>query len=369
MPYFAPNQPEYNYLRHLILPIWDWKKPLTPKETAHYLAHFNRKTGKADDWFYDSFMPYIMEAPSGNVYGADTNRGTTRCGEGDFYAIVHPCPATKRDWLEGLEAQLAPKGPLDTLEKLVPELTRQIGRKPEHKINIVFGCPYPMPNQSMWGSLKEGKPSLNFSVTAQNLIKASEQRLEAVCWFIDEAMKQWDKAGFKNLNLLGFYWMYESLHYSWDIDDHWVLKEFYKHCRRRKTKLFWIPFYSSFNVRVLNDYQGFYFDCAMLQPNHIFYYDIPDVKQAALEAKARGAGVEMEYYYWFPPRFSVGNQKYRRFQNYLNGGVKYGYMTESVCGHFIGPQDIPKMYASDNPKEREAYEDLYHFVKGDYEIK
>jgi len=369
MSYFPQNQPDFNYLRHLVLPIWDWNKPMSKKDMSMYLAHFDRRTNKADDWFYDAIMPYILESPNGNYLAADSNRGTSRNGEGDFYAIVNPNPANMRDWLLGIEAHLAPNGPIDTIDKLVPELTRQVGRKPNHPISIVIGCPYPMPNQSLFGKLKSNKPSLNFSVTAQNLMQASEQRLEAVNWFVDEALKQWSKTDFKNVKLLGFYWMYESLHYSWDIDDHWVIKEFYKHCKKRKTKLFWIPFYSSYNVRILNDYQGFYFDCAMLQPNHIFYYDVPDVKQAALEAKSRGAGFEMEYYYYFPPKFSVGNQKYNRFRNYLNGGVKYGYMKDSVCGHFIGPCDIPKMYSSPKPQEIEAYEDLFHFVKGDYELK
>ena len=368
MSYFPQNLPEFNYLRHLVLPIWDWKNPMTPKDMSLYLAHYNKKD-KPDDWFYDTIMPYIMHAPNGNFLAGDVNRGTTRCGDGDFYAITHPNPGNLQDWEDHLNAQLAPNGPVDTIDKLIPELARKIGRKPDHKINIVLTVPYPMTNQSWFGKLNKHKTNMNFSVIGQDLVHASEQRLEAVNWYVDQALKRFEKANFKNVNLLGFYWLYETMHYSWDIDDHWVVKEFYKHCKRRKTNLFWIPFYSSYNVRILNDYRGFYFDCAMLQPNVIFYYKFRDVKQSVLEAKARGAGVEMEYYYDLLPMYSVGKEKYWRFRNYLNGGVKYGYMTESVCGHFIGPYDIPIMYRSKKPQELEAYEDLYHFVKGDYETK
>jgi hypothetical protein len=369
MPYFAPNLPEFHYLRHLILPVWDWNSPPSKKDLSLLLAHINRKTGKADGWFYDSILPMVTHAPSGNALLADINRGTTRSGGGDFYAIPHPNPTHKKDWEEVLEGCFAPEGPLHLIDNLVPELSRQIGKTPDHPINIILTIPYPSALMSMFGKLKENGAILNFSVTAQNLMKASEQRLEACCWYVDKALQKWAEAGFKDIHFLGFYWLHETLRYSWDIDDHWVIKELRKHIRRRKCRFIWIPFYSTYNLRILKDYQDIYFDCAILQPGHIFYTYVKDVKEAALEAKNLGAGFELEYYYQLPGWLGVGEEKYQRFRNYLNGGVRYGYMKEAVCGHFIGRNSIPEMFHSDDPRERETLDDLYHFVKGDYQIK
>jgi len=369
MPYFAPNQSKLNYLKHLVIPVWNWNKPMSKKDMALYMAHFNQKKDTPDDWFYDSIMPFITAAPSGNPFLADVNRGTTRNGYGNFYAIPFPSPANLRDWKETIDGHFADNGPLVMMNNLVPELTQKIGKSRDHKINVVITLPYPSNLLSLFGKLKSNKPSLNFSVTAQNLMQASEQRLEACCWYVDEILKRWNTANYKNLNLLGFYWIHETLRYSWDIDDHWVIKELYKHIRHRKSRFFWIPFYSSYNVRLLNDYEGFYFDCAILQPNHIFYEYFKDVKQAALEARDRNAGFEMEYYFSLPKKLGVNNEKYRRFRNYLNGGIKYGYMKDSVCGHFIGNCSIPDMYNCKIKIEHELLEDLYHFVKGDYQLK
>ena len=229
--------------------------------------------------------------------------------------------------------------------------------------------PYPHPNQSFFGKLDNKKSSLNFCLTGQNLSKASEQRLEACQWFVDQTISEWKNANYKNLHLLGFYWIYESIHYSWDVDDHWVLKELYKYIREKKYNFFWIPFYSSYNVHLLSDYHEFYFDVAFLQPNHMFYKNIKDVREAALEAKKRYAGIEMEYDIDLLDKVhDIGNPRHQRFRNYLNGGVKYGYMTESACAYFMGANDVAVMANSKNKIERGFYDDLYHFVKGDYQI-
>lgn len=368
MAYFPQNLPEFNYLRHMQLVYVGPQMTLDPSDIAHHIAHFDAQ-GNPDDWFFDSFLVIPPLAPSHNAFHADVNLGTTRCGAGDFYAVPSPNPATAQDWMQGLEAQLAPEGCLAVMDRTIGELASRIGKAPAHKHNVVLTIPYPHPNQSIFGRTAPNHARLNFSVLGQDLIKASLQRLEACKWFVDEAMARFKKGKFKNLNLLGFYWVYESIHYSWEIDDHWLLKELHGYIRQKRSRFFWIPFYSSFNVHMLQNYQKLYFDCAFLQPNHMFYYPIKDVEQAAREAEERGAGIEMEYYLNMDPTFSVGEEKYQRFRNYLNGGIKYGYMTRSACAYYLGGYELHKMAASDDPRERDFYDDIYHFVKGDYQEK
>jgi hypothetical protein len=367
MPYFPPDLPEYNHLRHMCLPCPDAAHPFTEKDILPYIAHINTK-GNPDDWMFDSFLPLTSAAPSGNYIYADINRGTTRSGEGDFFALPSPNPARASDWLEFLDSQFCEEGLLTLLEKTITSVASKLG-KPEWKRNVVITIPYPHPNQYHFGRITTKEPSLNFSITGQNLMKASEQRLEACLWYIDETLARWKKANFKNLNLLGFYWIYESIHYSWEVDDHWVIKELYKQIKQKKSKLFWIPFYSSFNVNILSVYKDFYFDCAFMQPNHMFYKDIKDVKQAALEAKDRYAGFEMEYCFGDDPRLGRKGERQRRFRNYLNGGVKYGDMTEAACAYYLNSKDAARMAYAKDKIENGLYHDMYHFIKGDYSIK
>ena len=367
MPFFAPGQPDYNHLRHMILAAFPSTKSPTLEEILCQVAHLPEPGGKPDRWFYDAFLEF-GPAPSGNALYADVNLGTTRSGDGDFYAVLSPNPGRAVDWTGYLDNLFAPGGYLALLDKAVGVAARTLGPPPSPR-SVVLSVPYPAPNQSFFGPVRRGGPSLNFSVTGQNLMKASEQRLEACRWFVRQCEERWKKAGFRNLAHLGYYWIYESLHYSWDVDDHWVLKEFYKVVRSRRSRVFWIPFYSSFNVNLLEPGRGFYFDCAFLQPNHVFYHKIPGVGKAAREAAERGAGMEMEYYINMDPRWGVGREKYRRFRNYLDGGVKYGYMTESACAYFMGGFDVPLMLNSPDKRERELYHDLADFVGGEYKVK
>jgi len=367
MPYLCPNQPELNYLRHLQLMGLDAETPLTEKELAYYVAHI-RESGEPEEWFFDSFLPFAFRIPSGNSLYNDINLGTTRCGEGDFFAVPSPNPGHRGDWEAMLDALFAPDGFLHRLDNTINGLIPRLGA-PGHKRNVVITIPYPHPRQLCWGRLKPTGPRLNFGVVMQNLVKATEQRLLACKWFVNETLARWKKTEFQELHLLGFYWVYESLHYAWNVDDHWLLKELYPFIRSKNRRLFWIPFYSSFNVHLLSDATGFYFDGAFLQPNHIFYYNIPGVQKASREARARGAGIEIEYYLKIPAKFGVGKEKYQRFYNYLDGGVAEGYMTESACAYFNGFNDIHKIAVHRDRRERQVYHALFHFVKGDYEPK
>ena len=368
MSYFPPRQPDFNYLSHLEIIGWDNINPLTMSDLKYYIAHINEK-GKPDDWFFDSFLVVNSWTLNGNDLYCDVNIGTTRCGGGDFFAVPVSNPATFADWTLYLESLFSKDGALSRIDRTIKELKGIIRTPLPFKRNIVIGIPYPHHNQFRFGKIKKSAPHLNFSVIGQNLMKATEQRFEACRWFVDETIARFSKGKFHNINFLGFYWLYESMHYSWDVDDHWVVKELYKHIRSRNGRFFWIPFFSSFNETIMSNSPGFYFDCAFLQPNLMFYPWLRDVKHAAEAAAARHGGIEIEYYLDIAPAFGIGKEKYRRLRNYLNGGIEYGYMKQSACAYFIGLNDLHKIATHRNPREREVYHDLFHFVKGDYERK
>lgn len=364
MPYLEPGLSELNGLRHLYLMCWDYKNPMPIDDMRYYVAHRNEE-GREIDWLFDSFAAFTGKAPSGNALHNDINLGTTMSGEGDFFAVPSPNPGTRQDWGDLLDAEFNADGMFDRLDKAVDEAAEILGPPPRPR-NVVVTIPYPHPNQVAFDGTHRGQQALNFGVVNQNLMQASQQRLEACKWFVDETIRRWKETGYRNLELLGFYWMYESIHYAWTVDDHWVLKELYKYIRSRGCRLFWIPFYSSWNVNMLQMGKGFYFDAAFLQPNHMFYVDIPGVEQAAREAKERGAGIELEYYMHLDEHIQVGGERLERFRNYLDGGVKYGYMTESACAYFMGFNDLHKIAHQEEDAERQIYHDVCKFVRGVY---
>ena len=173
----------------------------------------------------------------------------------------------------------------------------------------------------------------------------------------------------RHVHLLGVYWMFETIYRSWDVDDHWVLKELRRFLRDQGLQCVWIPFWSSYNVHLLDHYRDYYFDLAFLQPNYMFYRRGVSIEQAAEAARARGAGIEMEYYLELDEPIAVGDERQARFREYLNGGVRHGYMTEAACAHFQGKGALERMRVHADPQEREFYEDIYAFVRGSYRPK
>ncbi len=334
-----------------------------------YLVARMDQDGRPTDWLFDSFLFLNVSASSGRDFCADVNVGTTMSGEGDFTPVCSPRPANLEDWRELLEFYLGPSGAVETLDQTVARCASDIGRFPTHRRNVVLMLPYPHITQADFGTPDGASRSLDFTTARQNLARATAQRLEAERWMVDEIVRRWNSRSWGHVHLLGVYWMFETVYRGWDVDDHWLLKELRPHLHRHGLKFLWIPFWSSYNVHLLDDYQRYYFDLAFLQPNYMFYKSGKTVEAAAHAALARNAGIEMEYYLELNEPIAVEGERHARFREYLNGGVTYGYMTESACAHFHGVGSLARMHRHADPIEREYYQDICDFVKGTYRIK
>ncbi|MCL5268944.1 MAG: ROK family protein [Bacteroidetes bacterium] len=367
MSYLKQDQPEFNYLRHLVLLYGDAVKPWTKEQLKYYAAHLD-PDGHADDWFYDSFLFINPKSKSGTDYVADVNLGKSMAGEGDFFPVCSPTPSDKIDWEELLESYFGEGGSLQTLDETIEELSTSIG-SPQHRRNVVLTLPYPHITQESFGALEAGSPNLNFSIKGQNISQATDSRLKSEVWFVEQTVRRWKEERYKNLNLLGVYWIFETVYRSWDVDDHVLLKELKKHVNSKGLKFLWIPFYATYNFHLLESYQDYYFDMAFLQPNFLFYKEGKTIEVASAVAKRCNAGLEMEYYMELDEPIAITNERHIRFREYLNAGLKYGYMNESACAHFQGVGSLERMYSHADPVEREFYDDIYHFVKGTYQIK
>ncbi len=367
MSYLKPDQPEYNHLRHLVLLYGAAGRPWTKEELKYYVAHLD-SDGRPDDWFYDSFLFINTKFKSGADCVADVNLGKSMSGEGDFFAMCSPNPSDKDDWEELLDFYLGKGGALQTLDDTVGEMSAGIGSA-VCKRNVVLTLPYPHITQEAFGAIDGSGHNLNFSIKGQSLSPATDSRLKAETWFMEEVVRRWSERRYKNLNLLGMYWIFETVYRSWEVDDHILLKELRKVINSKGLKFLWIPFYATYNFHLLESYQDYYFDAAFLQPNFLFYKEGKTIEMASAVAKKCGAGLEMEYYMDLNEPISIKNERHIRFREYLNAGVKYGYMNGSACAHFQGAGSLERMYNHKDPVEREFYEDIYHFVNGTYQVK
>ncbi|APB33854.1 hypothetical protein GlitD10_1531 [Gloeomargarita lithophora Alchichica-D10] len=358
MPYFPPKQPEFNYLHHLALMYGNAQTPWTVDDLSFYVAH-QSAPGAWHDWLFDSFLFLNICSKNGRDYRADINLGTSMSGEGDFFAACSPQPAGVHEWEELLDFYV---DSVQTLNQTIKQLVPQISTPLTHPRNVVLMVPYPHITQGDFG-----RSGWNFSTQGQNLDQATRQRLAACEWFITELKQRLPQ--FEYVHILGVYWMFESVFRSWEVDDHWLLKELRPFIHRLGYKFFWIPFYSTYNIHLLDAYQNYYFDLAFLQPNYMFYQRGVDLIQAAQAAQKREAGIEIEYYLELDEPIAVQGERQRRFREYLNGGVTQGYMVSAACAYFLGQKSLERMVVHPDPQEREFYQDIYQFIRGTYTLK
>lgn len=361
MAWYPQESSKMGYLRHVVLLYGNERQVWTSDRLRCYAAHLDA-SGRPDDWLFDSFLFLPTAAPGGASYLADVNRGSSVSGEGDFYAIPIPKPADRQDYEALLDLYFGAGGYLDSLQEAVAGL-KWVLPAPEHPHNVVLSIPYPGIRQAMWGSLEPGSRVLNFACIGQNLTRATEDRLAATRWFVEQALACWAGARWPDLNLLGFYWVFETVYRSWEVDDHWLLKELRPYLQAAGMKLIWIPFSATYNTHLLDDYQRYYFDLAFQQPNHLFYVNSPGIRGPAETARARNTGFELEYDlgHWTPTLA----ERHLRFRHYLDGGYHLGYMN-AACAWYHGSNGVMQMHNHPDPQERAFYDDIYRFIKGTY---
>ncbi len=362
MGYLPQSRPEFGGLRHLVLMHGDPRAPWTVDDLRYYVAHLDRND-TPDDWLYDSLLFLDVAAASGRDFAADVNLGTTLTGEGDYFAKCSPNPANADDWRALLDRHLGPDGTLARLDRAIADVARHLGA-PRTKRNVVLMVPYPHVTQRAFGSLTNG-PSLDFTTDAQNLDRATRARLAACESFAAAVRTRFADGCYAHLQLLGFYWMFESVHRGWNVDDHWLLKEFRRALHQHGEKLVWMPFWSSYNVHLLDRYRDAYFDLAFLQPNYMFFQHGKTLTQAARAARQREAGLVLEYFLSPDQPVAVAGDRHRRFREYLDAGVHHGFV-HAACAHFLGRNALPQMHGHVDAVERGLYEDIHRFVKGDY---
>ena len=102
----------------------------------------------------------------------------------------------------------------------------------------------------------------------------------------------------------------------------------------------------------------------MLQPNYFFSQQTPPERlaMAARRAQIVVAGMELELdgRAMSTPGFD------QRYLAYLDAGVKYGFMSDTLLAYYEGGGALAKCAFATEPVARELYDRTYQFVKGTY---
>lgn len=303
----------------------------TPDTLRPYVTCLDA-SGNGRDWLFDSFL--FIE------YATDT---------GEY--LHHYAPGTVQadgaDWVWLAESWFRDGTGLAALEQCVAQAGDSLG-DPKHKVNVIIALPVPLNQIRDFAGLPGTDKPLDFGL--------EEGRRRGLEWYISAVFERFKASGYRHLNLLGFYWTGESI----SADQHDTVRWTADFLHRQGLTFYWIPYFSAAGVELWRDLG---FDAMMLQPNYFFDGDggIDRLMLTAKRARALGSGVEME----FDGRTFTSEAHLQRFWDYLDAGVKYGWMREAQIGWYEGGSALLDML-KEGEKGRGMYEAVYRFVKGTY---
>ncbi len=313
--------------------VGDWYK----EDFAPYVGHLNEK-GEMDDYFFDSFIFLALKTPTkGSLHRYY-----------DWVTDAKLC--TKKDWDWILDRMFIKGQQMDALNKAMGEANTKL--KGEKKAKIFMVVPFPDPTIRGFGSI-DGYGCLDdFSST--------EVRNLALKWFTDTFIKRFNESNYENLELCGFYWMQEDLDLTvnGELEN---LRYIISYLHSKDLKMGWIP-WSGAMLKEKGNELGY--DFTLIQANRYFknMTNIEAVKDTAEFAYKNNSGIEIEF-----DIETINNEWYRQaLRDYLIGGVKYGYMKDSVIAYYQGVYGLSKLYHSEKPIGRKLYNEVYEFAKGIY---
>jgi hypothetical protein len=330
--YLPPGDPGAGGARRIVL-IYNgqnhrrWQKD----DFKLLLAHIS-PTGRALAPMFDTFLVLPLRLDNGRAFGPSFGKA----------------PGRKEDIAEYRDGRLF--GGDDQL-RLLDDATGEIGAAlyaPGLRRKVILALPYPDTNQTDFGPVTDGGPSLNLS--------REPERLAMLKWYIRTVRQRWNDAGYKNLDFIGWYWIHEHT----EGEDGALLPEAAKLVHADSGKFFWIPWFKSPGSDRWSD---FGFDAAIQQPNYFFpKYKGTDERlyDAAERARQYRLGMEFE----LDGRAFLTPESRQRYLDYLRVGREEGFQNRALTAWYMGPDALVQAALSDDPEKRFLYDATADFIAG-----
>jgi len=353
--YHLPQAPNIVLLYYGVWPEGprDWSE----EKLKYYLAYYQTVDGRPQpmDTFFDTVLCMYLRSSRGRTFEEGTP--TT--------ASAQP------DWQECLDRLFLPDRQLNALEKTTADLETELHRP--MKINVILTLPYPSPQITDW-SEDSDENSWNFYLY-------DEHRFFAIKWFITQALDRWNQAGFKHLELLGFYWFAEThtnkrpakdFPDKKDRNNLNLMRDTARYIHSLKVNghpltLTWIPcrpfgdYYLPVVKELMEDEPAQRIDYLMIQPNYFFprfKLSKDDLHKICRNAGSVGSGIEIECN---DTLFDDPNQQQKLLDYLAAPPTLHPHWNEVPMGCYQGCWTIYEM--ATRPEMVCYYDKIYQFVK------
>ncbi len=238
--------------------------------------------------------------------------------------------STQQEWLKLLEKTFAKNYALDALDKCIEQQKKELGTPPfKHK--VILPIPSPVSRQKKWGSVFGKKQDFG----------KSNDRFNAIKWFISEMLNEFSKAKYRNIVLDGFYWVEEEMGFNNDI-----MPQVISCIKSHNKKAYWIPFYTARGSWI---YYYFGFDYVYIQPNYFFNLKFTESRflKTLENAHKLGWGLEIEFddkLFYKPSVFVPRLKKY--IDLFEEKGV---YRQQAAITYYDGGSTLWNLYSGKYP--------------------
>ena len=327
----TPTKPNYDSLP--ALPTYTPKQ--FPIEYAKYkvrdMALIYHGGSHRQAWDLDDFRPYVTHT------FAD---GTTNWlfdsflflelhnGEGKQFSTGYQSGnANRKDWELYLQKLFGNNVGLGALDKCISEYKTKIGN-PSFRHKVVLTCLIPIEKQTDWGSLNGVEMNFN----------KMSHRYHVAKWFIDQLVNSF-RGMYRNLDLIGIYWIEESGEYG-------ELAKYIKpYIESLGLDFIWIPYW---NASGANRWQQMGIDMAYLQPNYFFSQNVPydRFEQVVTFARNNHMGLEFEC----DERAVTDDAYAKRMDDYITAFEENGVFDNAAIAYYTGANAFTMGY--DTPTAR-----------------
>lgn len=156
------------------------------------------------EWLFPSYLYLEFKNDEGYKFGDNQpgEKGAANKAHWEWLLNRYFSTAYNGGNFEGLKA----------LDECIEDCKKILG-KPAFRHRVYLSVPSPCTDFTEWGSIKKNGRTIKLD------FRNSEHRLEAVKWFIDEAIRRFEAQHYKNITLEGLYWIEETTSMtSWQKD-------------------------------------------------------------------------------------------------------------------------------------------------------
>ena len=286
----------------------------------------------------------------------------------------------KEHWQRQLDYWFDQQYGFAALDQCIARAAERIGNPPA-KRGIIFSLPDPVYFEHYTDAMKGTNRNTVYWGDIDGVqmdFSKAEDRIKAYIWMIDAVRARFDAAGYKYIELIGFYILSEELSapgsFRYEYKEHdKTIKAAAEYCHSLNEGFYWVPYAMAPGIESSKDFS---FDLVVMQPNYYWTDAKWTWEQIEKTIRENGLGMELEFEGTHgepltssilsnlkngePNPYSERNKA--RFQEYLDNARQRGLYGTVPFVLYAGTDGLFELASSEDEKDKELYHKLGKFI-------